>query len=62
MDQEIISIVAVPTDKHEAFFSLSNLLGESLFYLDKNHLPHITIAQFKAPYSSLDRLQEELKS
>jgi 2'-5' RNA ligase len=44
------------------FFSLSKLLGESEFYLDENHLPHNTIAQFKAPHSSLDRLQEELRS
>lgn len=58
---EVVSVVLVPEGKDsDIFYRLSTMIPGSLFKLDEKHIPHITIAQFLAPFSQLSRLENEM--
>lgn len=60
--EEIISVVLMPDDEFIGKFrNISARIPNSLFYLDDTKIPHITLAQFRASFTELPKLAEDIK-
>lgn len=59
--KNIISVVLIPDKSYSnELFALSKTIVGSEFHLDGNHLPHVTIIQFKAESSELYELKKQI--
>jgi len=59
MGQIVSAVLLFERDDVDVLCRLSSRLNESLIYLDGTNLPHITVAQFEAPFDQTKSLWDE---